>query len=246
MIKINKSPQPVELTNDLIVKLTEEYKSTGKSVWKKPYIEKALLESSFSKCAYCECKLDVESKYMEVEHYYDKHTHPDQVVLWDNLLPSCKRCNGRKHKHNTLTNPIVNPATMDPKEHLQIKYYRLIGKTPIGNETINVLLLNDTRKVIYPRFEISQLIHEKIEELCEKCKDYKGGKKSTRLRNKIVQTTKNILEEASPQAEYAATVASDILSDHNFTIIVDILKEEDLWDPELEQLFSAVLNISLL
>ncbi|WP_136604682.1 HNH endonuclease [Paenibacillus dokdonensis] len=246
MIKVNKLPKPTELTPDVVLKLTTEYKTTKKSVWKKAYIEEALLSSSHSKCAYCECKLNVESKYMEVEHYQDKHTHPDLVVDWDNLLPSCKRCNGRKHKHNTEINPIIDPSKMNPQEHLKMKYYRLIGKTDIGKETISVLLLNDTRKVVQKRFEISQLVHEKIEELLEKCQDYHTGSKSTRLRNRIVQTTKNILEEASPQAEYAATVASDILNDPHFHKIIDILKSEYLWDSELDELFIATQDIALL
>ncbi|MEC0310200.1 hypothetical protein P4H67_25935 [Paenibacillus lautus] len=246
MIKINKVNRPIELTDELITDLTAEYKATGNSVWKKTYIEKALLESSHSKCAYCECRINIESKYMEVEHYQDKHTHPDLVIVWENLLPSCKRCNGRKHKHNTVENPIVDPSRMDPRDHLKMKYYRLIGKTEIGNETIQVLLLNDTRKVVQPRFEISQLVHEKIELLSEKCFEYKNGNQTTRVRNKIVQSTKNILEEASPKAEYAATVATDILSNPHFTTIVDILKSEFLWDDELDILFNDTLKIALL
>lgn len=246
MIKINKSPRPVELTDSLVKQLTLEYKTTGNSVWKKSFIEKALLESSHSKCAYCECKLNVESKYMEVEHYHDKSTHPDQVVVWDNLLPSCKRCNGHKHRHNTITNPIVNPTTMDPRKHLTLKCYRLRGKDDVGKETIEVLMLNDTRKVVQRRFEISQLVHEKIEDLCERCNIFASGKKTTRLRNRIVQTTKNILVEASPQAEYAASVATDIMCDSNFTEIVDILKSEGLWDQELDNLFRDASTLSLL
>lgn len=246
MIKINKSPRPNELTDQLVIQLTEEYKKSGKSVWKKTFIEDALLKSSHSKCAYCECKLNIESKYMEVEHYHDKGSFPDQVVAWDNLLPSCKRCNGKKQSHNTVKDPIVNPATMDPREHLTMKYYRLHGKTIVGKETIEVLMLNDTRKVVQPRFDISQLVHEKIEALCEKCKSYASGEKTTRLRNRIVQTTKNILEEASPQAEYAASVATDIMCDSNFAEIVDILKSEGLWDQELDDLFRVASTLSLL
>lgn len=245
MIRIKKSSRPLELTDQLVFELTDEYKNRQISL-EKPFIEDALLESSHSKCAYCECKLNIESKYMEVEHYHDKSSFPDQVVAWDNLLPSCKRCNGRKHGHNTVKDPIINPATMDPKEHLLMKYYRLHAKTIVGKETIEVLMLNDTSKVVKKRFEISQLVHEKIEELCEKCKTFSSGEKTTRLRNRIVQTTKNILEEASPQAEYAASVATDIMCDSNFTEVVDILKSEGLWDQELDNLFKVASTLSLL
>lgn len=246
MIRIVKAPRPNELTNELIAELTEEYKTKGVPVWKKPYIENALLRSSFSKCAYCECKIDVESKYMEVEHYHDKSTHPDLVVCWDNLLPSCKRCNGHKNKHDTVLHPIVDPSKMNPKDHLKMKHYRLFGRTEIGKETIDVLLLNDLRKVVQPRFDISQLVHMKLEELIEKCRSYQSGNKTTRLRNKIVQTTKNILEEASPMAEYAATVATEILDSQYFMEIVDILKMEGLWDQELVDLYSITCELALI
>lgn len=245
MIRIKKVSRPAELTDKLVVDLTEAYKTKGTAVWKKPFIEKALLKSSHSKCAYCECKINIESKYMEVEHYRDKSTHPDSVVTWDNLLPSCKRCNGHKSSHNTVLHPIIDPSQMDPRDHLKIKSYRLIGKTDIGKETIDVLVLNDTRKVIQPRFEISQKVLEEIEEIFSKCHSYQLGDKSTRLRNKIVQSTKNILEEASPQAEYAATVATEILSSQFFNGIIDILKLEQLWDQELEDLYRGAHEIAL-
>ena len=41
--------------------------------------------------------------------------YPDEVVDWDNLLPSCKRCNTTKGTHDVVTEPIINPFDIDPK-----------------------------------------------------------------------------------------------------------------------------------
>ena len=109
MIKLERSFPPIFLTSIEVKRLTEEYKTTKNSVWNIVELKKALLETSYGKCAYCECDLTVESKYMEVEHFRDKDSYPDDVVEWLNLLPSCKRCNGAKGTHDTVIEPIVNP-----------------------------------------------------------------------------------------------------------------------------------------
>lgn len=244
MIKINKLPKPSELTDEVISRLTEEFKLTGKPVWKQTYIEKALLDSSHSKCAYCECKLDIESKYMEVEHYQDKSTNPDLVVVWENLLPSCKRCNGKKSTHDTLVHPIINPALMDPREHLAMNSFRFIGLTPIGEETIELLQLNDSRKVVFPRFEVSQAVHKEIESLVNKCKTYIDNK-TTRRRNQIVQSVSNIMEEGSAPEAYAGTVATEIVNNPLFAEAIEILKFEGLWNEELETLWCTIKTFAL-
>ena len=69
MIKLNLAPKPAELTDDEKARLVAEYKATGDSVWKKPYIEKTLLAMSNNKCAYSEQVLDQESTYMEIDHF---------------------------------------------------------------------------------------------------------------------------------------------------------------------------------
>jgi hypothetical protein len=243
MIRIFKLQKPTELTDALVAQLTAEYIQTEKSVWKKPYIERALLESSYEKCAYCECKLNVESKYMEVEHFQHKDGYPLLVVDWDNLLPSCKRCNGTKNNHDTVIHPIVNPSRENPREHLYLRNYRFHGLTQVGEETIEVLDLNNTSKVAYPRFEISQLIAGKIEGLLDKCKDYLQNK-STRSANKVKKIVKNIMEEGHPAQAYAGTVATEIIFNPQFSEIIDILKMEHLWDEESENLWVAITSIA--
>lgn len=88
MIHIDRGDAPSELTEDVVHSKTAAFKADPKKVvWRDKYIVEALMNMSHNKCAYCECKLGEESKYMEVEHFHDKKDFPDEVVLWNNLLP---------------------------------------------------------------------------------------------------------------------------------------------------------------
>ena len=84
---------------------------------------------------------------------------------WNNLLPSCKHCNVSKGKHNVVDEPIINPCDIDPREHLYFQNYRLKGKTDLGNLSIEVLDLNNTKHLVLPRCEVGNKLSERIEEL---------------------------------------------------------------------------------
>jgi len=246
MIKINKLPCPPELTPQVQANLTREYQQSGKAVWKQKYIESALLKSSHSKCCYCECKLMEESKYLEIDHYYDKDHHPNLVIDWDNLLPSCKRCNGTKSNFDTMSKPFINPSTLNPKDHLFMRSFRYYGKTAAGKSTIVELDLNDSRKLVKPRFDIAEAIQTQVSNLEELVKDYINGKKTTSYyQKKIVSIAKNLLHEAQPESAYAATVATELINNIDFASVVDFIKANGLWDAEIDQQFSTAQQLSL-
>lgn len=114
MIKLERQPKPNYLSEAAVIELTEKFKSDGSSVWNHPQIKTPLLASSYEKCAFCECSLSDESKYMEVEHFKYKSLYKDLVVEWTNLLPTCKRCNIAKGIHDVTADLIVNPYEVDP------------------------------------------------------------------------------------------------------------------------------------
>lgn len=58
-----------------------------------PEIRNVLNAMSFSKCFYCERKLDDDS---EVDHYLDVANHPELAFSWVNLYLSCHDCNRKK------------------------------------------------------------------------------------------------------------------------------------------------------
>lgn len=237
MIRLLDSPRPPELTDELIKALTEKFKQTGESVWKKPFITKGLLDISHQKCAFSECKLVEEGKYMEVEHFHPKSLYPDEVVKWENLLPINSACNKAKLNHDTKQEPIVNPRYENPQEHLYFQGYRFKPKTEKGELTIRVLNLNDRSLWVNKRYEIGIKAVEELEEIREKLLDYgTNTQRSVSKQNKIVSALRNLFLQGTPKAEYSAVVASYLLNDDDFKKVKTLMQEFDLWDEEFDEL----------
>lgn len=237
MIKLDRSPKPVELTTELQVALTDEFKLTGKSVWNIDFIKKGLLGFSNNKCCYCEANINEESKYLEVEHFHHKDVYKDEVLEWENLLPSCKKCNGTKNDHDTKLEPIIDPSKIDPKDHLKYWRYRIKGSDELGKLTVSVLNLNDQDRLVKKRFEIGNAIQEKLEQLNELTDDYINGiQTNTRRKNRIINGTKDLMKEGLPNAIYSATSATVILTDIEFETLKGKLTFLGFWDAELSQL----------
>lgn len=233
MIKIKDLPAPAELTPEVVEKLTEEFRQTGKAVWKKEYISKQLLAMSEGKCCFSECKLVEEGKYLEVEHFHPKTTYKDEVLKWENLLPISSAVNKAKSDYDTKSEPIINPRFDDPKEHLIFKAYRFKGKDELGNKTIEVLNLNDTNLWVSKRFEIGNKAVEQLEEISKELDEFDNlSKKTTQKRNNIIRKLRNLFHEGTPKAEYSAVVASYLLHDDDYDIIKNLLLKNGLWDNE--------------
>ncbi len=237
MIKLNLPDKPDKLTDQLITDLTNNFLLDSSDVWNKSFIRKSVLEFSYNKCCYTECKLDVESKYMEIDHFFPKKHFPNDVLKWGNLLPSCKKSNTTKGELNTELHPIINPTFDDPKDHLKIKGFRFYEKTEIGRRTIDYTALNDRKHFVNKRYEIGIKIIEILEDINQNLNDLildivSNHQKITRLVNKY----KNLLKESDRTSEYSATSATTILSESNNQLIINSLKENDFWDNELEQL----------
>lgn len=243
MIKLSRPSCPDKLAKNQIA-LTDEFISTGKSVWNKSYIRELLAKMSNNKCCYCECRVNEESKYMEVEHFKCKKIYPNDVVNWNNLLPSCKRCNANKLNHDVVVTPIIDPALDDPKNHLGFREYRFEEKTELGKNTLDVLNLNETDRLVYNRF----LIGEQLKNELEKCDVSLSGfeqSKSPRMRNMVVNGIKHLLKLSQPESEYAATVTTILLNEELYIQIKNKMSRLDLWDQELQQLENVAVVIKL-
>jgi len=233
MIKLTRPPAPEELTEEKIAELTEEFKRSGKRVWAENYIKEALLAISNNKCCYCECRLEVNSEYMEIEHFHPKSKYPDRVVMWDNLLPCCKRCNSSKSDHDTYKEPVINPAEINPKDHLRLEDYRYKPKTPLGEKTIEVVYLNDTDRLGKERWKTGEAVQNSIEDLLALAIEYESSK-SARTRNRVTRGLKQIQEDCLPSSQYCATAGSILLKDKNYYKLKEILIKYSLWDDELK------------
>lgn len=246
MIKLKKSPKPDYLVKNE-TRLTKDYKSdleekeTNKakkvrSVWNKEPIKKTLLVDSYAKCAYCESRVSIRSSYMEVEHFYPKDAYPEKVVDWDNLLPSCKKCNILKGEHaNRNGKEIINPFDDDPSEHLLFRYNKFHPNngSVLGERTREVLDLDgDHRRegraelVIYTENLLSSLI---------------ALKDSYKLRNKIIA----ILKVIQPSEEYSAILATVVHMSPDYNRVRQELIGVQMWIDELEDLHKKSYGLIL-
>lgn len=245
MIKLNRLPAPNYLDSQTVDRLTSEFVSSGKSVWNNDQIKEALLRSSNDKCAYCECKVNVESNYMEVEHFEDKANNPKKVVDWLNLLPSCKRCNGSKGTHDVLSLPIVNPFEADPKLHIKFKLYRFVENTNIGRNTIDALNLNHSERAVYKRYEIGEQVLSSVETSWDRYELWRDGGRSTRSKNILIGGIEGLLLECQPNASYAATAATVLHGEAKYLELREVLRQDGLWNDDLEQLHCCSSRIVL-
>jgi len=235
MIKLERENKPDYLSDKKVAQLINDFKTSKAAVWNNDYIKSPLLLSSHGKCAYCECPLTSESNYMEVEHFEDKKHNPDKVVLWDNLLPSCKKCNGSKGMHDVIDDPIINPYIENPKDHLFMRLYRFRGKTKKGTSTIEVTNLNHSSRLVFSRFEIGEKVDELIDTSWERYTTYQE-KKNTRTRNRLIKIVEGLLEECQPESDYSASTATTLLLDSKFIELISVMKLEKVWNEELESL----------
>lgn len=247
MIHLIRPPKPIELTDEVQKELTEEFKKSKKIVWRKKYIVDPLLKMSHDKCCYCETRLNEEGKYMQVEHFHPKGKYPDEVVEWDNLLPSCGRCNSYKRDHNTKREPIINPTKDNPKEYFYLHGYRLKSKNrnEIGKRTIKVLSLNDSRGLVQVRFKLCLALVERISSIEGLIAKSDREKLSIADENEVINGIKDILWEAQPSEEYSAIISSYILNDDSYQYIKQKLIDLNLWDDEHIKLENTAREIML-
>lgn len=251
MIKLTRPDKPIELTEEVEKELIKEFKATGKSVWRKPYIVDALAEMSHKKCCYCETELGTQGRALQVEHYHYKDAYPDEVVSWENLLPSCSQCNSNKGTHDTIKDgAILDPTKDDPKEFLYLKHYMIKSKDNTinskGRLTIELLDLNNRERLIVPRIEIADAMQKQLEAVHEKAIKFAervDGKQYNKTR--IVTEIKNILKMAQADASYSAFMSTMILTDEDYIETVKIMKNRGLWNKELEDLHNDASNLKL-
>ena len=167
---------------------------------------------------------------MEVEHFCCKKDFPTLVMQWTNLLPACKRCNGKKGDYNVvLEGMIAEPFSMDPKQHFYFQNYRLRWKDNIGRRSIDVLHLNDTDRLVSVRLKIGETVAKALETIRDQLETYISGPQTTRRRNQVIRGIEKLLKEAHPKSEFSALVATLLLNDTDYIWIKQELVNLDLW-----------------
>lgn len=241
MIKLKLTDKPKELTSEKEKELTEKFKVDGSSVWRKPYIIKALLEISNGKCAYSEQRLNKESAYLEVEHFKHKDKYKGDVVKWGNLLPSCKKCNVQKSAWDVEEKPIVHPYYDNPKDYLYVTGFRFYGKNEMGNNTIKAVGINDRDHFVNPRSEIGQNIDDQLTDklsILNSCDETEQHVQLKRI--------KRLLKGCGPAHVYSAVLSTFVLYESSaYKLLEQYLKNNQLWDEEFELITKELRDVSL-
>ncbi len=242
MIYIERTAKPAKLTDEVQEVLTKEYLAdTQKTVWNKSFISEELLALSHGKCCYCERKVGNGSVDMHVDHFKPKSLYPNEVVSWNNLMPSCPDCNRNKSNHDTVAEPIVNPCEDDPRKYFYLKDFRYkafdTARNSKANITIDVLRLNDLSKKCITRFQVTSEILEKLSNINIFAKENMTVLNTdVRKRNKVISTCRDLLEYCGPTAEFSAFTATALQKDSDYVELRKELQENGLWTQELENL----------
>lgn len=235
MIRLIRSAPPTVLTPAFVATETARYLRDESSVWNVEQIKTALFAMSGGKCAYCELRLGEGATYLEVEHFYAKHHHPDKVLEWDNLLPACRRCNGKKGKWDVdvAGQMMVDPVTMTPRSHIRFdEAYRPIGLTREGENTIIEIDLDDIRRLGVMRFKVGETMKRKIEELLVR---YKGLSQATtvRQRRSVVRSVRGALEMCQSDQPFSAVMATVLMRSPAYEDLKNRMVAAGDWDAQL-------------
>ena len=181
---------------------------------------------------------------MEVEHFHHKDGYPKEVVVWDNLLPSCRACNGSKGPLDTIVNPIVNPTKDEPRDHLGFRDYRYRGKTDVGIETVSSLHLNDTQRRCMPRFRVCSELSEKVENLLNEIQNITTTSR-TRDMNRMRNSVRELLEACQCDRAYTAIKATSMIHNADYSALVKEMLARGLWTPDLIRLDAQMRGYAL-
>lgn len=115
-------------------------------------LRREVVERAGNRCEYCLLSAEVAFFPHEVDHVIaEKHGGATDI---DNLALACWRCN--RHKGSDLTSfdpqtrqlsPLFNPRTQAWTEHFAYEGERMIGLTPEGRTTVNLLRLNSEERL---------------------------------------------------------------------------------------------------
>ena len=245
MIKLSRGACPSELTDDVRDELTKLYAANkNRDVWNSPKIKeplkRALLDMSHSKCSYCECTLNIESKDVTIDHFIPKSINAGKVVEWENLFPTCLRCNRKKNDSEEV---LINPCKEEPRKFLALcreNPFRLKGMDAegVGKKTIKEIGLNDPIRVMGPRMEQWEDIHQRMEDICEDIND-EGYKDKYRNRLKV------LMEKCTEDNAYSAIKASNMLEDSYYKAMKDIIVKNGKWTDGMSELEEEMKKVAL-
>lgn len=234
MRKIELCKAPVELTPRTVQRLTDEFKTSGKAVWRKEYIKNALLEMTFGKCIYSEVRLGENSTCEEVEHFYPKSIYPDKVLEWGNLMPTCKICNAKKGDVDPNKVELINPYIDNPSDYIAFSGFICvaINRNIKGENSILYYNINNSH-FTRPRQHQIELNNEILSRLSEEMSEGLNVGNPTK---RFIARIKSVLQSAQPTEPYSVCTGTALLKSGVYKTIREELTRKGLWSSELKLL----------
>ncbi|CRX47364.1 TPA: hypothetical protein PXJ58_000564 [Yersinia enterocolitica] len=212
MIKLNRGVEPNilinkkdEWTKKLIDKINyfggyefipDDVKKSVVSHYSHDEIKSVLIDTTFKKCAFCECLPEDGGGYIQVEHFHPKSIYPNECFSWENFLPSCGICNNNKGTLDTKVTPIINPYDDDPKKSFYCNFLKVL---PLKNDqkainTEREIMLNSNR-LINSRTELLrklQILTEELRDSIVYLKEADTDRKISNRKSKLDQKIQEI------------------------------------------------------
>ena len=119
-------------------------------------LRRRVIERARNACEYCLLPQDIAASLHQVDHVIsEKH---GGLTSLDNLALSCTTCNRRKgtdigslDPQTGILAPLFNPRTQTWLDHFAFEGFRIIGLTPEGRATVELLALNSPERVMERR-----------------------------------------------------------------------------------------------
>jgi hypothetical protein len=204
LIRLHKGPPPDVLV-EKAAEWTKEYKDALASGtmteavryrYRHADIKAALRRDSHNKCIYCESDIG----FGQIDHIHPVSKCSDEILSWANLALVCTECNTYKKDYFAPAEPLINPFTDEPTEHL-LFLGPLVFAIPgdaMGFRTQEQLQLN--------RADLMQKRTKRLERispLIEQWKSHPPGTTKDLLKRAI-------FDEAADEMDYAAAVRACI------------------------------------
>lgn len=138
--------------NAIIAATSEETKKKAISKYKQTEIKEALIDMFSGKCGFCESYIE-NVDFGDIEHFKPKSIFPELAVDWDNLLLSCKKCNGAGQKGDKWPTaeedgPLIDPSADEPGDFFDFHFDEdtmislVLPKNPRGKTSEAIYGLN--------------------------------------------------------------------------------------------------------
>lgn len=235
MIRLVRPQPPAVLTAAFVGTNTARFIADETAVWNVDEIKTALSDMSGGKCAYCEVRLGEGATYLEVEHFFAKSHHSHRVLDWSNLLPACRRCNGKKSDWDVALpgQMMVDPVLVNPSAHIRLdEAYRPIGLTQEGENAVIEVNLDDITRLGVMRYRLGETFKRKLEDLHIRYADLPPTA-TTRQRRDVIRKIKEALEKCRNDQPFSAVMATVLTRSADYAALKVAMIAAGDWDAQL-------------